>query len=187
MQQLRDRFRGLWSVTHRVFEVISCHSNEILVLWEHSSLRGPSETVMRVFKSDIKRRVAAQLAKVSETLYVFCLEHFLRQSARNSSLNQNPSTSRASGGIWTRDHYLTKVTPHRARLPRHILFCWSKLESLSFRSWIFAFDPWPSWPLSALSTDREIPCWVIKVFRAAKSSILQYVNCGFLESLSMWE
>jgi hypothetical protein len=24
----------------------------------------------------------------------------------------------ASGGIWTRDHYLTKVTPHRARLPR---------------------------------------------------------------------
>ena len=24
----------------------------------------------------------------------------------------------ASGGIWSRDHYLTKVTPHRARLPR---------------------------------------------------------------------
>ncbi len=28
----------------------------------------------------------------------------------------------ASGGIWTRDHYLTKVTPHRARLPRHARF-----------------------------------------------------------------
>gem|GEM_PF-4370042 len=25
----------------------------------------------------------------------------------------------AFGGIWTRDHYLTKVTPHRARLRRH--------------------------------------------------------------------
>ena len=24
----------------------------------------------------------------------------------------------AFGGIWTRDHYLTKVTPHRARLRR---------------------------------------------------------------------
>ena len=28
----------------------------------------------------------------------------------------------AFGGIWTRDHYLTKVTPHRARLRRHFLF-----------------------------------------------------------------
>ena len=27
--------------------------------------------------------------------------------------------SGAFGGIWTRDHYLTKVTPHRARLRRH--------------------------------------------------------------------
>ena len=27
----------------------------------------------------------------------------------------------AFGGIWTRDHYLTKVTPHRARLRRQIL------------------------------------------------------------------
>ena len=26
----------------------------------------------------------------------------------------------AFGGIWTRDHYLTKVTPHRARLRRQI-------------------------------------------------------------------
>jgi hypothetical protein len=28
----------------------------------------------------------------------------------------------AFGGIWTRDHYLTKVTPHRARLRRHFVF-----------------------------------------------------------------
>ncbi len=27
----------------------------------------------------------------------------------------------AFGGIWTRDHYLTKVTPHRARLRRQIM------------------------------------------------------------------
>ena len=26
----------------------------------------------------------------------------------------------AFGGIWTRDHYLTKVTPHRARLRRQM-------------------------------------------------------------------
>ena len=28
----------------------------------------------------------------------------------------------AFGGIWTRDHYLTKVTPHRARLRRQMGF-----------------------------------------------------------------
>ena len=28
----------------------------------------------------------------------------------------------AFGGIWTRDHYLTKVTPHRARLRRQTIF-----------------------------------------------------------------
>jgi hypothetical protein len=28
----------------------------------------------------------------------------------------------AFGGIWTRDHYLTKVTPHRARLRRQFSF-----------------------------------------------------------------
>ena len=28
----------------------------------------------------------------------------------------------AFGGIWTRDHYLTKATPHRARLRRQTIF-----------------------------------------------------------------
>ena len=35
--------------------------------------------------------------------------------------NESGARVGAFGGIWTRDHYLTKVTPHRARLRRQIL------------------------------------------------------------------
>ena len=44
----------------------------------------------------------------------------------NQNLNQvvsmNQGRCGASGGIWTRDHYLTKVTPHRTRLRRQTNF-----------------------------------------------------------------
>ena len=43
------------------------------------------------------------------------------QNSNNSSPNPKLSKFGAFGGIWTRDHYLTKVTPHRARLRRHFL------------------------------------------------------------------
>ena len=50
----------------------------------------------------------------------------IEQSTQNSSPNQNSIFSGASGGLRSRDHYLTKVTPHLARLPRHIEFSLNK-------------------------------------------------------------
>ena len=46
---------------------------------------------------------------------------------KSLGINANESSLKmevgAFGGIWTRDHYLTKVTPHRARLRRQtVLF-----------------------------------------------------------------
>ena len=52
--------------------------------------------------------------------------HTTQKKKRCLSKHPNPPAEQnrngASGGIWTRDHYLTKVTPHRARLPRHTHF-----------------------------------------------------------------
>jgi len=47
----------------------------------------------------------------------------LEQQEQNQLVN-NPFLKLvgAFGGIWTRDHYLTKVTPHRTRLRRHFSF-----------------------------------------------------------------
>ena len=46
-----------------------------------------------------------------------------KESTSKLQVRKEPVLSReaaigAFGGIWTRDHYLTKVTPHRARLRR---------------------------------------------------------------------
>jgi hypothetical protein len=41
------------------------------------------------------------------------------KSGSKSTRIKPRSGSGASGGLRSRDHYLTKVTPHRARLPRH--------------------------------------------------------------------
>ncbi len=42
-------------------------------------------------------------------------------TVNQGSFNRSIAEIGAFGGIWTRDHYLTKVTPHRTRLRRQIL------------------------------------------------------------------
>ena len=51
----------------------------------------------------------------------FCNGQQNQQSPNQADFLKTEVKIGAFGGIWTRDHYLTKVTPHRARLRRRFM------------------------------------------------------------------
>jgi hypothetical protein len=52
----------------------------------------------------------------------FCNGQENKQGLNQAAFLKTKVEVGAFGGIWTRDHYLTKVTPHRTRLRRRFSF-----------------------------------------------------------------
>ena len=61
------------------------------------------------------------LTEINNNLTEFRKIPGTEQNSNQSAINPFLKLDGAFGGIWTRDHYLTKVTPHRTRLRRQIL------------------------------------------------------------------
>ena len=116
------------------------------------------------------------------------LKQLITQFPTCNSVNNLDSLSNYAGWCGRRDlnpgRQRGRLMSCRTRLRPHVFDC-IRLGSLSLWSWIFVVDAWPSLQISALLADREDPCLRNKVFNASKFSILQYVTCGFLESLSV--
>ncbi len=84
----------------------------------------------------LKNRIRVKAQALQEELALLngmgILQNSVRSPTENCKVNAGQITANqpaflksnmeigAFGGIWTRDHYLTKVTPHRARLRRQI-------------------------------------------------------------------
>ena len=110
----------------------SCFSlfgEKMLSKTEQEILRNPSS-----FNSNYQRSLRCRLKVKAEKMRIelsllnatencsgvaeFCSV----EQSHNQDHSMNQGQIGAFGGIWTRDHYLTKVTPHRARLRRRFSF-----------------------------------------------------------------
>ncbi len=93
---------------------------------EQEFLRDPSQFNSN-YQRSLRHRLKIKAEKMRTDLSVVedcggAVEFF----SNGKSLNHVPTVNQggivgAFGGIWTRDHYLTKVTPHRARLRRQFV------------------------------------------------------------------